>query len=43
MAVISGDTSTGVIRDPRAVALFDAIDYDYRKFGRPSITLLEFG
>jgi O-methyltransferase involved in polyketide biosynthesis len=25
----------GVIRDPWAVALFDAISYDYRKFGRP--------
>ncbi|MHC9294265.1 class I SAM-dependent methyltransferase [Mycobacterium sp. LTG2003] len=28
--------SDGVIRDPWAVALFDAIDYDYRKFGRPN-------
>lgn len=27
--------SDGVIRDPLAVTLFDAIDYDYRKFGRP--------
>jgi len=26
----------GVIKDPRAVAVFDAIDYDYRKFGRPN-------
>src|SRR5690349_21151469 len=25
----------GVIRDPLAVALFDAISYDYRKFGSP--------
>ena len=28
--------SDGVIRDPWAVTLFDAIDYDYRKFGKPS-------
>ncbi|MDQ2637693.1 MAG: class I SAM-dependent methyltransferase [Actinomycetota bacterium] len=28
--------SDGVIRDPWAVALFDAIDYDYLKFGRPN-------
>jgi O-methyltransferase involved in polyketide biosynthesis len=28
--------SDGVIRDPWAVTLFDAIDYDYRKFGRPN-------
>ena len=28
--------SDGVIRDPRAVALLDAIDYDYDKFGSPS-------
>ena len=28
--------SDAVIRDPRAVALLDAIDYDYDKFGRPS-------
>lgn len=28
--------SDGVIRDPWAVALFDAIDYDYRKFGKPN-------
>src|SRR5689334_12074185 len=28
--------SDGVIRDPWAVALLDAIDYDYRKFGRPN-------
>ena len=26
----------GVIRDPWAVTLFDAISYDYRKFGRPN-------
>ena len=26
--------SDGVIRDPWAVTLFDAIDYDYRKFGK---------
>jgi O-methyltransferase involved in polyketide biosynthesis len=26
----------GVIRDPWAVVLFDTIDYDYRKFGRPN-------
>jgi O-methyltransferase involved in polyketide biosynthesis len=25
--------SDGVIRDPWAVTLFDAISYDYRKFG----------
>jgi O-methyltransferase involved in polyketide biosynthesis len=28
--------SDGVIRDPWAVTLLDAIDYDYGKFGRPS-------
>ncbi|WP_102144721.1 class I SAM-dependent methyltransferase [Mycobacterium hubeiense] len=28
--------SDGVIRDPWAITLFDAIDYDYRKFGRPN-------
>lgn len=28
--------SDGVIRDPWAVSLFDTIDYDYRKFGRPN-------
>ncbi|MUL85059.1 MULTISPECIES: class I SAM-dependent methyltransferase [unclassified Mycolicibacterium] len=28
--------SDGVIRDPWAVALLDAIDFDYRKFGRPN-------
>ena len=28
--------SDGVIRGPWAVTLFDAIDYDYRKFGKPS-------
>ncbi|WP_234806154.1 class I SAM-dependent methyltransferase [Mycolicibacterium celeriflavum] len=28
--------SDGVIRDPWAVTLFDAIDYDYRKFGKPN-------
>ncbi|MFY1621454.1 class I SAM-dependent methyltransferase, partial [Micromonospora sp. WMMD736] len=28
--------SDGVIADPWAVTLFDAIDYDYRKFGRPN-------
>jgi O-methyltransferase involved in polyketide biosynthesis len=28
--------SDGVIRDPWAVTLLDAIDYDYDKFGRPS-------
>jgi O-methyltransferase involved in polyketide biosynthesis len=27
--------SDGVIRDPWAVTLLDAIDYDYRKFGKP--------
>ena len=27
--------SDGVIRDPWAITLFDAIDYDYPKFGRP--------
>ena len=27
--------SDGVIRDPWAVSLFDSIDYDYRKFGKP--------
>ncbi|WP_155943004.1 class I SAM-dependent methyltransferase [Mycobacterium sp. 141] len=26
----------GVIRDPRAVTLLDAIDYDYLKFGKPN-------
>ena len=26
----------GVIRDPWAVTLFDTIDYDYRKFGKPN-------
>lgn len=30
--------SDGVIRDPWAVALFDAIDYDYLKFGKPNPT-----
>ena len=30
--------SDGVIRDPWAVALRDSIDYDYRKFGRPTQT-----
>ncbi len=28
--------SNGVIRDPWAVTLFDAISYDYRKFGKPN-------
>lgn len=28
--------SDGVIRDPWAVTLFDAIRYDYRKFGKPN-------
>ncbi|MGV0721861.1 class I SAM-dependent methyltransferase [Mycolicibacterium elephantis] len=28
--------SDGVIRDPWAVALFDTIDYDYLKFGKPN-------
>jgi O-methyltransferase involved in polyketide biosynthesis len=28
--------SDGVIRDPWAVTLFDAIDYDYLKFGNPN-------
>ena len=28
--------SDGVIRDPLAVTLFDAISYDYRKFGKPN-------
>jgi O-methyltransferase involved in polyketide biosynthesis len=28
--------SDGVIHDPWAVTLFDAISYDYRKFGRPN-------
>ncbi|MEO3757705.1 class I SAM-dependent methyltransferase [Mycobacterium sp. B14F4] len=28
--------SDGVIRDPWAVTLFDTIDYDYRKFGKPN-------
>ena len=28
--------SDGVIRDPLAVTLFDAIAYDYRKFGKPN-------
>ncbi len=28
--------SDGVIRDPWAVSLFDSIDYDYRKFGKPN-------
>ncbi len=28
--------SDGVIRDPWAVTLFDAISYDYRKFGKPN-------
>jgi O-methyltransferase involved in polyketide biosynthesis len=28
--------SDGVIRDPWAVTLLDAISYDYRKFGRPN-------
>jgi O-methyltransferase involved in polyketide biosynthesis len=27
--------SDGVIRDPWAITLLDAIDYDYRKFGKP--------
>jgi O-methyltransferase involved in polyketide biosynthesis len=29
--------SGGVIRDPWAVTLFDAISCDYRKFGRPNL------
>ncbi|MUM22035.1 class I SAM-dependent methyltransferase [Mycobacterium sp. CBMA271] len=28
----------GLIKDPLAAELFDAIEYDYRKFGRPSQT-----
>ena len=28
--------SDGVIRDPWAVTLFDAISYDYLKFGKPN-------
>ena len=28
--------SDGVIRDPWASTLFDAISYDYRKFGKPN-------
>ena len=28
--------SDGVIRDPWAATLFDAISYDYRKFGKPN-------
>jgi O-methyltransferase involved in polyketide biosynthesis len=28
--------SDGVIRDPWAVTLCDAISYDYRKFGKPN-------
>lgn len=28
--------SDGVLRDPRAVALFDSISYDYLKFGKPN-------
>jgi O-methyltransferase involved in polyketide biosynthesis len=28
--------SDGVIRDPWAVTVFDAISYDYRKFGKPN-------
>jgi O-methyltransferase involved in polyketide biosynthesis len=28
--------SDGVIRDPWAVTLFDTIEYDYRKFGKPN-------
>ena len=28
--------SDGVIRDPWAVTLFDAIDYDYHRFGKPN-------
>lgn len=28
--------SDGVIRDPWAVTLFDTIDYDYRRFGKPN-------
>ena len=28
--------SDGVIRDPWAVTLLDAISYDYRKFGKPN-------
>jgi O-methyltransferase involved in polyketide biosynthesis len=28
--------SDGVIRDRWAVTLFDTVDYDYRKFGKPS-------
>jgi O-methyltransferase involved in polyketide biosynthesis len=30
--------SDGVIRDPSAIRLFEAIDYDYRKFGEPDQT-----
>ena len=26
----------GAIEDPEAVRLFDAVGYDYRKFGRPN-------
>ncbi|KUI14108.1 methyltransferase [Mycobacterium sp. GA-1285] len=28
--------SDGVLRDPWAITVFDAIDYDYRKFGKPN-------
>ena len=28
--------SDGVIRDPWAATLFDTIEYDYRKFGKPN-------
>ncbi|MFV8050166.1 class I SAM-dependent methyltransferase [Mycobacterium sp. 48b] len=33
---IEAKRSDGVIRDPWAVALLDSIDFDYRKFGRPT-------
>jgi O-methyltransferase involved in polyketide biosynthesis len=35
---IAAKRSDGLIRDPWAVALFDAISYDYRKFGRRNQT-----
>ena len=33
---VEAKRSDGVIRDPWAITVFDAIDYDYDKFGRPS-------
>lgn len=36
VAAVGGDTLDGDIRDPWVVTMFDSIDYDYRKFGKPN-------